>query len=222
VPLPASRDVRGRGLRIGVLRGTAAAPVAAVVQAGVDAAAGAAVALGHQVEEADFPRPEDVAPCLSPIFGVGLGGLTRDVRRHPDRYHPYLADLARLLPEPSGAELEEALRLREDLRARMMACFQRHDLLICPQAAVPAFPIGPSVDDVDVDGRKVDLITALTYCFLVNATGNPSLALPVGVAGGLPIGVQLVGGMWEEATIFAAARPLLEALGGVPRPPKLS
>ena len=38
-------------------------------------------------------------------------------------------------------------------------------------------------------------------------------------ADGLPIGVPLVGRMWDEPTLFAVARPLVEALGGVPAPP---
>jgi Asp-tRNA(Asn)/Glu-tRNA(Gln) amidotransferase A subunit family amidase len=45
---------------------------------------------------------------------------------------------------------------------------------------------------------------------------------PAGVDGALPVGVQLVGPMWGEPTLFALARPLVDALGGVPRPPEIT
>jgi Asp-tRNA(Asn)/Glu-tRNA(Gln) amidotransferase A subunit family amidase len=57
---------------------------------------------------------------------------------------------------------------------------------------------------------------------LVNGTGNPSLVIPATVTDGLPIGVQLVGRMWDEPMLFALARPLLAELGGVPHPPELA
>jgi Asp-tRNA(Asn)/Glu-tRNA(Gln) amidotransferase A subunit family amidase len=100
----------------------------------------------------------------------------------------------------------------------MMACFQRCDVLIAPQLGVAGVPIGTTFD-VDVDGSRVPFLSTIGYSLLTNATGNPSLVLPTGIDGGLPVGVQLIGRMWDEPTLFALARPLLDALGGIRLPP---
>jgi aspartyl-tRNA(Asn)/glutamyl-tRNA(Gln) amidotransferase subunit A len=222
MPLDDSRTRPTSGLRIGVIETSAGLPISQAVRWGIARAATAAAALGHEVESVEFPNPEDVIPCLSRIFAVGLAELSQNLRAHPEAYHPCLAELAARLEEPTVHGLAEAFRLRESLRARMMACFATYDVLFCPQVAVPAFPIGPSLRNIYVNGEEVSMFSTLVYCVLMNATGNPSLVLPTGVVDGLPVGIQLVGRMWDEPTLFALARPLLEALGGVPRPPELA
>lgn len=221
VPLPPSSEVRAKGLRIGIVNGNGTTPISHAVSDGVARAALAAVDAGHHVEPADILGVEDVTPCLSRIFGVALSALCRNVRHNPERYHPYLMQLEELFGAPTPREVEEAYQLRDELRARMMACFARHDLIICPQVTIPPFPIGATWNEVELDGEKIPLVSALVYSFLMNVTGNPSLVIPTGLSDGIPIGVQLVGRMWDEPTIFAAARPLLDALGGIPTPPNL-
>ena len=100
-----------------------------------------------------------------------------------------------------------------------MACFQRYDVLLGPQLGVPGIPIGTRTE-IELDGTRVPFISTIGYTVLPNGTGNPALSLPTGLDGGLPIGVQLIGRMWDEPTLFALARPLLDALGGVRLPPE--
>jgi len=38
-----------------------------------------------------------------------------------------------------------------------------------------------------------------------NISHHPAITVPCGMSGGLPIGLQLVGRMWDEATIYRAA-----------------
>ena len=221
VPLRDSRALEPRRLRIGVVEGDAGLPIARAVRDGVLRVARVAAALGHDVEPVQLDYAADSVFCLARIFGLALNKLADDVRADPDAYHPYLMELARSLPLPSSVELAEAFELRDTIRAKMMAAFEDHDVVICPQVTVPPFPIGVS-DTADVDGTAVPILATLAYSLLVNGTGNPSLVLPATIADGLPIGVQLVGRMWDEPTLFALARPLLDDLGGVPHPPELS
>ena len=94
----------------------------------------------------------------------------------------------------------------------MMATFERHDVLICPQVTVPPFPIGVS-DTAEVDGVTVPMLATLAYSLLINATGNPSLVIPATVADGLPIGVQL---MAPQETVLLQVAAQLERAGAWP------
>ena len=205
-------------LRIGVLDRTDAIPVARAVSAGVARAADAAAKLGHVVERAELARPEDAAASMGRIFALAFTRMRAAVAAQPNAYHPYLHLLLATFPEPTAAELDEAFEMRDALRARMMACFERFDVLLAPQLGVPGIPIGTTTE-IDMDGVRVPFVATLAYSILTNATGNPSLVLPTGLDGGLPIGVQLIGPMWGESTLFTLARPLLDALGGVRFPP---
>ena len=55
-----------------------------------------------------------------------------------------------------------------------------------------------------------------------NITGQPAISLPTHVsAGGLPIGVQLVAGPWQEARLLRVAAQLEQALPWGDRLPPL-
>jgi aspartyl-tRNA(Asn)/glutamyl-tRNA(Gln) amidotransferase subunit A len=204
-------------LRVGVVEG-ATTTIARSVRAGMTRAADAAARLGHAVERTDITSPEDAVLALGPIFAVGLARLRAEVTANPTAYHPYIHRLMTTLPPPSADQLCEAFERRDTVRRNTMACFERFDVLIAPQLGVPGLPIGTE-DEVEVDGTRVPFMATLTYSILPNATGNPGLVLPTGIDGGLPIGIQLIGPMWGESMLFSLARPLLEALGGMPRPP---
>ena len=217
VPLAAGAARAAAPLRIGVLGGGGFVQIGAAVRAGIARAADAAARLGHRVEPAELVAPEEAVLSLTRIFAVGLSRLRRSVAANPSAYHPYLHRLVTQLAPPTVDELDEAFALREALRRRMMACCERHDVLIAPLLGVAGVPIG-TADEVELDGTRVPFVATLAYSVLVNATGNPSLVVPTGVDGGLPVGVQLIGRMWDEPTLFALARPLVDALGGVPTP----
>ncbi|MFB3053233.1 MAG: amidase, partial [Dehalococcoidia bacterium] len=76
--------------------------------------------------------------------------------------------------------------------------FDRVDLLVVPTTPVPA----PSLDENDRQTTRT--LTRFTGPF--NLTGLPAISIPCGFTnGGLPIGLQLVGRWWDEATVLRAA-----------------
>jgi aspartyl-tRNA(Asn)/glutamyl-tRNA(Gln) amidotransferase subunit A len=91
-------------------------------------------------------------------------------------------------------------QLRQSLRARFNALFSRIDLL-----STPTMPGGAPL--LGTPGS-----TALTGPF--NLLGWPTISVPVGktAAEGLPLGLQLAGKPWDEATVLRAAR-VIEAEG---------
>ena len=97
--------------------------------------------------------------------------------------------------------------------------FETADVFIAPSCAVPAPPIGAS--EVDIDGQTVGAREAIArYTRPFNLLGLPVLAVPSGISGeGLPIGVQLVGRPWDEATLLRAGR-VVEGERPWPSPPE--
>ncbi len=75
------------------------------------------------------------------------------------------------------------------------------DLVLCPASPVAPWPLGDKLDD-PLAMYLVDVLTLPT-----NLAGLPAISVPGGfTAGQLPIGVQLIGRPWAEATVLQAAR----------------
>ena len=130
---------------------------------------------------------------------------------------------SRELLDPAVAEvLEGALDLKlEDyysrvferyaLRERMRRFFEAYDLLLTPALPVPAFDADRNLPPELPDRSIVDWVY---YTYPFNLTGNPAASVPCGFTdGGLPVGLQIVGGGHREtdvlraAAAFEAARP---------------
>lgn len=97
----------------------------------------------------------------------------------------------------------------QQARARAMAnldrCFERVDVLVTPTTAIPAPPI--PVSDPHETWSDLSTVTELMrFAFLTNFTGHPALTVPSGYHEGLPLGVQLTGRHWDEATLLRLGR----------------
>src|SRR3954469_20604845 len=102
----------------------------------------------------------------------------------------------------SGVTYLEALRWRGPALAAYLAATAGVDAVLAPVAPVAA----PTIADSDV-GNAPDaeaVIQRLTrFTRPVNYLGLPSLAIPAGFTGkGLPVGVQLIGRPFDEATLL--------------------
>ncbi len=109
----------------------------------------------------------------------------------------------------------QAQRLRslivEEWRQKV---FDRVDLLAVPTTPVPA----PSLDENDI--QTTLRLTRFTAPF--NLTGLPAISIPCGFTkDGLPIGMQLVGRWWDEATVLRAAHAYQQATDWHTRTPPL-
>jgi amidase len=98
--------------------------------------------------------------------------------------------------------------------------FSRYDLLICPVAFGPAFKrckTGSRLHYEDTDLIYLDYVWP--YVGIFNASGNPSITIPLGLSKeGLPIGVQIVGRYWSEPELFAFAKKIAPLVPGFIRP----
>ena len=77
--------------------------------------------------------------------------------------------------------------------------FEQVDAIIGPTTTGPAFAIGELVDD------PVQMYLNDIFTIAANLAGLPALSMPAGFSGGKPVGVQLIGQVFDEAGILNAA-----------------
>ncbi len=101
-----------------------------------------------------------------------------------------------------------AQAMRERLRREVARTFHEVDLIALPTTAKTALTVSETEERTGrLDAQGVRAMCR--YTFLGNLTGLPAGTVPVGLdAEGLPIGLQLVGDAWDEATVLAGMAEL--------------
>ncbi len=120
----------------------------------------------------------------------------------------------------------KTLTARESFTAEMESMFDHCDAFLCPVTATPAFThrrpaVSAPGKPIEVDGKKMPYWMATVYhTGIFNFTGHPAVVIPLGLsAEGLPIGVQVVGKLWQDMEILEIAGQLSAVLGTSPVPP---
>jgi aspartyl-tRNA(Asn)/glutamyl-tRNA(Gln) amidotransferase subunit A len=110
----------------------------------------------------------------------------------------------------------KAQKVRTKILDEFKAAFERVDLLLTPSTPSAAFRIGDKMDD------PVAMWLNDVFTVPANLAGLPGISVPAGLsADGLPLGLQLIGRPFDEATVLRAAAVLEEAAGIEARPPFL-
>lgn len=102
----------------------------------------------------------------------------------------------------SAVDYLRCQRLRRLVQEDFGKAFESVDAVLVPSNPVPA----PRLDEhlVEVDGvTESALFTAVRMTSISNVTGLPSLAFPSGMSGGMPVGVQVIGRGFDEATLLS-------------------
>lgn len=135
---------------------------------------------------------------------------------HQDAYGHDIQVLMALTARLSAKEYLRAQRLRERLRRELQRVFAEVDAIALPTTMSTALTVSEAEERYGrVDGKGVRAMCRHT--FLANLTGLPACSAPVGLdREGLPIGLQLVGDAWDEATLLAFMAELERV--GVARP----
>jgi aspartyl-tRNA(Asn)/glutamyl-tRNA(Gln) amidotransferase subunit A len=120
----------------------------------------------------------------------------------------------------TALEYLDTQRLRRALALEVADALRTVDALALPCTAGPA----PRYDERDAATAFSDpaaLDSLCRFAFLANLTGLPAASAPIGAdAAGLPMGLQLVGDAWAEATLLALLAELeREEVARVLRPP---
>lgn len=189
-------------------------PIEAEVRRVTEAQRGVFAELGCIVEDAtpDLSDADEIFRVLRAWnFELSLGALMREHRGlMKDTVIWNIEEGARL----SGPQLGAAEVKRTRLYHRMREFMERYEFLIAPVAQVLPFAVEiPYVTRIE----GVQLETYLDWmrsCCHITATGAPAISVPCGFsAGGLPVGLQIVGRHRAEFELLQMAHAFERATG---------
>ncbi len=220
-----------KGLRIGLPAEFFPAALAADVDGAVRAALREFERLGATLVDVSLPRTELSIPVYYIIAPAeASSNLSRfDGVRYGHRAAKY-ADLedmySRSRTEGFGGEVKrrimigayvlshgyydayylQAQKLRRMIADDFQACFQQCDVIAGPVAPTVAWKLGENRDD-PVASYLADIFT-----LPASLAGLPGMSLPAGFgAGDMPVGLQLIGNYFDEATLLQAAHAFQQA-----------
>ncbi len=177
--------------------------------------------------EADGAELVDLSlPALQHAQAVGvvsigsetMGNLQDDLRRYRDHFSDELRVTLAVLQTLSADEYFAAQRTRAHIKGIVRDALDVVDVLALPTTATPA-PLYPlSLDGIPY--ADVHAVRDMTrYTFLANITGLPAGSVPLAMLDDLPVGLQFVGGSWDEASVLAVmAHAERQGWTALPRP----
>lgn len=226
---PGSADVPARDYAAGLDQGVAGLRIGYVrqfhevdipdtdpdVAAGLDEAVHTLQALGADVQDVSMRPLADYGAVVNVVLLTEAYAVhERWLRERPQDYARLTRQ--RLLPGgfTRGVDYVDALRTRAEMVREFADTMREFDAIICASSMDPAAPID---DDAEID-RTFSRQARVVF----NALGNPALAVPTGFArSGLPVGMQIVGRPFEDATVLRIGQAYHDATSWHHRHPRL-
>ncbi|SDI41358.1 amidase [Natribacillus halophilus] len=172
------------------------------VEASVRKAIQSLVDQGANVETVDIPALQyaEYAELITILTEAATIHHENLVRR-PDDFGDDIRLLFELGELPSGVDYLQAQQLRRQLKQDFQKAYEKVDVLITPTLPIVAPDIGESY--ADLNGEQVDLVNnIIRFTGPGNLTGFPSLSMPCGFKGEMPIGMQMMGEAFDEETVL--------------------
>jgi aspartyl-tRNA(Asn)/glutamyl-tRNA(Gln) amidotransferase subunit A len=234
VPVPAYRAALGRGvrgLRVGLPKEYFVEGMQSEVADAVHDAVRRLGSLGAEIEEVSLPHTEY---AIAAYYLVATAEASSNLARYDGTRYGARAEASQGLLEMYqrtrargfGAEVKrrimlgtyalsagyydayylKAQQVRTLIRRDFDAVFERCALIATPTAPTTAFRLGEKLTD------PLQMYLSDVFTISVNLAGLPALALPCGFdRDGLPIGLQLIGRPFDEATLLGAAETYEQA-----------
>jgi aspartyl-tRNA(Asn)/glutamyl-tRNA(Gln) amidotransferase subunit A len=229
------------GTRVGIIQETFGEGLDPVVAEAVQAAVQQLQAMGAEVVEISCPKfryglptyyiiaPSEASANLARYDGVKYGfrsdegdnlismyAKTRAEGFGPEVKRRIMIGTYALSAGYYDAYYLKAQKVRTLIKQDFERAFDQVDVLVCPTAPTTAFKAGEKVDD-PISMYLSDLMT-----IPVNLAGLPALSLPCGWdAQGMPIGLQLIGNVLQEASLLQVAYAYEQATDWHKRRPSL-
>lgn len=231
-----------RGLRVGVPREYFGEGLDAEVRASIEAAIEKFESMGAKVVKVRLPHTEYAVPVY---YLIATAEASSNLARYDGVRYGFRDEEAHTLKEMYsrtrdigfGAEVKRRIMLgtyalsagyyeayygkaqkvrsliEQDFRNAFASC----DVIATPTAPTAAFELGEKTSN------PLEMYLSDIYTITANLAGAPGLVLPCGLSSkGLPIGIQLIGRQFDEATLLCAGHHLEKALGFDFRPRAIS
>jgi len=233
VPVPDFREaMRGGalGLRVGVPWGFLAEGVEQGVMAAFRQALSDLEAVGARTVEVALPH---VPHAIATYYIVATAEASSNLARYDGVRYGFRAEGVRDLRSLYGETRDRGLgrevkrrimlgtfvlstgyydayylraqKVRTLIRRDFEAAFEACDVVAMPTTPTPAFRFGEKTAD------PLQMYLADVFTVPANLAGLPGLSLPCGLAGGLPVGFQLLGRPFDEATLLRAGHAYQQA-----------
>ena len=195
-----------RKVRVAWSRNLGGYPVEPVVTTACDSARPVFAELGCTVEDAepDLHEADDVFRTLRAwSFAHDRGDDYRSSRHLMKDTVVWNVEQGLTL---SAAAIARAETMRAVLHERARLFFERYEFLILPVSQVPPFSV--EVEWIKtINGRAMNTyIDWMATCYVISVTGLPAISVPCGFTpGGLPVGLQIVGGHRRDRDVLEMA-----------------
>jgi aspartyl-tRNA(Asn)/glutamyl-tRNA(Gln) amidotransferase subunit A len=166
----------------------------------------------EEVKLPELPFEETAGLMIGAEAGAAFEELFRDgrVRGLADRNAPLALAAGQVV---TGSDYVKASRIRAVCQRAMAEFFAKWDVLLAPSEMMTALPAGESFENV----AWSDLVGGMG-----NLCGLPGASVPCGFGkGGLPVGLGIVGGAFEEPKVLALAKLYQQATDWHRRRPPL-
>ncbi|MFB2838135.1 amidase [Floridanema evergladense] len=172
--------------------------------------------MGHKVNEISLDLNDLIEPFrLVWQSGVVAAGIPSAAL---DKVNQWLAEHS-----CNAGEYLQAVAQMQIIARRIVALFDNFDVLVLPVFMHPTIRVGEWAE-LPPEAALAKVINWVAPCPPFNASGQPSIAIPMGFnsATGLPLGVQLVGRPAAEATLISLATQIEAAKPWIQHRPTLA
>lgn len=139
-------------------------------------------------------------------IAIAEGGFShRERMKNMDDYGDDVRHVMESSASIPAIEYMNALDRRNAIQAACDDLLEQVDIVITPTTPAQPKPIGQ--ETVHFPGVEEPIFDCMIrYASYFNLTGHPALSLPVGIANGLPVGVQFISGKWKERQLMSIAK----------------
>ena len=230
-----------KGLRVGVPREYYAEGLDPEVKTTIETAIAKLRELGAVVVDVSLPHTEYAVPVY---YLIATAEASSNLARYDGVRYGFRAEetstlremYSRTRDQGFGAEVKrrimlgtyalsagyydayygKAQKVRALIEGDFRNAFASCDVIATPTSPTPAFKLGEKTEN------PLEMYLSDIYTITLNLAGVPGISVPCGLSSsGLPIGLQLVGRHFEEATLLRAAHNLERACGFVCKPPAI-
>ena len=171
----------------------------------------------------DFENAEPLWLTVNGSYRMAQFG--HHLKDHRARMDPTLVAQLERASRYSAEELYRAIFLRTRMYREVQGWFEHADVIVTPTLSRTALPIDQDFfAPIEIDGKPIDTMRRAWYPYTLpfNMTGNPAVSIPCDWDNqGLPVGLQLIGRLGEDALLLRTAALFEQARPWAQRRPPL-